>query len=83
MTFLIVHYTVHIPRWGTFTTGGVITDRLKLLSLVSQQSTIFHCTVCITIMVKFTNYWLLSYIMIAIKIRNLEFFFFFWKINLD
>ena len=60
MTFLIVHYTVHIPRWGKFTTGGVITDRRKLLSLVSQQSAIFffHCTVCITIMAKFTNYWL-------------------------
>jgi len=40
MTFLIVHYTVHISKWGKFTTGGVITDRLKLLSLVSQQSTI-------------------------------------------
>ena len=51
MTFLIVHYTVHIPRWGKFITGGVITDRRKLLSLVSQQSTIFfHCTVYITIM---------------------------------
>jgi len=39
MTFLIHHYTVHIPRWGKFTTGGVITDRRKLLSLVLQQST--------------------------------------------
>ena len=76
MTFLIVHYTVHIPRWGKFTTGGVITDRRKLLSLVSQQSTIFHCTVCITIMAKFTNFWLLlcriSYILpyIYIYIRT-------------
>jgi len=44
MTFLIVHYTVHIPRWGMFTTGGVITDRRKLLSVVSQKK---YCQSCI------------------------------------
>jgi len=54
MTFHIDHYTVHIPIGGKCTIGGVTTDVLKLLSLVSQQSTIYHCTVCITIMAKFT-----------------------------
>ena len=26
MTFLVDHYTVHIPRGGKYTTGGVIND---------------------------------------------------------
>jgi len=59
MTFHIEHCTVHIPRGGKFTIGGVTTNRHKLLSLKSKQPNIYHCTVCITIMAKFTNYWLL------------------------
>jgi len=56
MIFPTDHYTVHIPSGGKFTFGGVTTYRRKLLNLVSQQSTIYNCTVCITIMAKFTNY---------------------------
>ena len=59
MTFHINHYTVHILRGGKFTVGGMSMNRHNLLSLESKQSNIYHCTVCITIMAKFTNYWLL------------------------
>ena len=50
VTFRIDHYTVHIPRGGKFTIGGVTTNKHKLLSLESKQSNTYHCTVCITIM---------------------------------
>jgi len=74
ITFHIAHYTVHILRGGKSTIGGVTTDIRKLLSLVSQQSTIYHCNISITIMVKFTNYWLLlcriSYILPYILGQN-------------
>jgi hypothetical protein len=58
-TFHIDHYTVHIPRGGKFTIHGVTTNRHKLISLESKQSNIYHSTVCITIISRFTNYWLL------------------------
>jgi hypothetical protein len=48
-TLHIDHYTVHIPRGGEFTIGGVTTNRHKLISLESKQSIICHCGVCITI----------------------------------
>ena len=50
ITFHMDHYTVHIPRGGKFTIGGVTMNSHKLLSLVSKQSNIYHCTVCTTIM---------------------------------
>jgi hypothetical protein len=58
-TFHIDHYTVHIPRGCEFTIGCVTTNRHKLISLESKQSIICHCTVCITVMSKITNYRLL------------------------
>jgi hypothetical protein len=56
-TYHIDHYTVHIPRGGKFIIGGATTNRHKLISLESKQSNIYHCTVCITIISKFTNYY--------------------------
>ena len=54
MSFHIDHYTIHIPRGGKFTIGGVTTNKHKLLRLGSKQSNIYHCTVWITTMAKFT-----------------------------
>ena len=42
ITIHIDHYTVHIPRGGKFTIGGVTTNKHKLLSLESKQSNTYH-----------------------------------------
>ena len=55
MSFHIDHYTIHIPRGGKFTIGGVTTNKRQLLSLESKQSNIYHWTVWITIMARFTH----------------------------